>query len=310
MMFDVAIVGAGPAGITAAIYCARYGLKTIIFEDPTNISQLAIAPFIENYPGFEGNGFDLIKKMKEQALKFGATHKFEKVMDIKKNGEQFIIKTDKSEYEAKAIILATGGKHKELGVEGEKEFRGRGVSYCAVCDGFFFKGKKVIVIGGGNSALVEAIYLKDLGCDVTVVHRRDKFRADEIIQRQFYEKNIPVLWNTVVEKIVGTNKVEKVILRNVKTGEKSEMDVNGVFIAIGIEPQTELALKLGVELDSEGYIKVDRYQATNVEGVFAAGDCCNNPLKQVITACGDGAIAAYSVYQFLRNKYFKRINNK
>jgi len=309
-MFDVAIVGAGPAGITAAIYCARYGLKTIIFEDPTNISQLAIAPFIENYPGFEGNGFDLIKKMKEQALKFGATHKFEKVMDIKKNGEQFIIKTDKSEYEAKAIILATGGKHKELGVEGEKEFRGRGVSYCAVCDGFFFKGKKVIVIGGGNSALVEAIYLKDLGCDVTVVHRRDKFRADEIIQRQFYEKNIPVLWNTVVEKIVGTNKVEKVILRNVKTGEKSEMDVNGVFIAIGIEPQTELALKLGVELDSEGYIKVDRYQATNVEGVFAAGDCCNNPLKQVITACGDGAIAAYSVYQFLRNKYFKRINNK
>lgn len=302
-MFDVAIVGAGPAGLTAGIYCARYGLKTIIFEDPTNISQLAIAPFIENYPGFEGSGFDLIKKMKEQALKFGATHKFEKVVDIKKNGKQFIIKTDKSEYEAKAIILATGGKHKELGVEGEKEFRGRGVSYCAVCDGFFFKGKKVIVVGGGNSALVEAIYLKDLGCDVTVVHRRDKFRADEIIQRQFYEKNIPVLWNTVVEKIVGTNKVEKVILRNVKTGEKSEMEVNGVFIAIGIKPQTELALKLGVELDSEGYIKVDRNQATNVEGVFAAGDCCNNPLKQVITACGDGAIAAYSAYQFLKSKF-------
>ncbi|HIP63170.1 MAG TPA: thioredoxin-disulfide reductase [Archaeoglobus profundus] len=302
-MFDVAIVGAGPAGLTAGIYCARYGLKTIIFEDPTNISQLAIAPFIENYPGFEGSGFDLIKKMKEQALKFGATHKFEKVVDIKKNGEKFIIKTDKSEYEAKAIILATGGKHKELGVEGEKEFRGRGVSYCAVCDGFFFKGKKVIVVGGGNSALVEAMYLKDLGCDVTVVHRRDKFKADEIIQRQFYEKNIPVLWNTVVEKIVGTNKVEKVILRNVKTGEKSEMEVNGVFIAIGIEPQTELALKLGVELDSEGYIKVDRNQATNVEGVFAAGDCCNNPLKQVITACGDGAIAAYSAYQFLKSKF-------
>ena len=301
-MFDVAIVGAGPAGLTAGIYCARYGLKTIIFEDPTNISQLAIAPFIENYPGFEGSGFDLIKKMKEQALKFGATHKFEKVVDIKKNGEKFIIKTDKSEYEAKAIILATGGKHKELGVEGEKEFRGRGVSYCAVCDGFFFKGKKVIVVGGGNSALVEAMYLKDLGCDVTVVHRRDKFKADEIIQRQFYEKNIPVLWNTVVEKIVGTNKVEKVILRNVKTGEKSEMEVNGVFIAIGIKPQTELALKLGVELDSEGYIKVDRNQATNVEGVFAAGDCCNNPLKQVITACGDGAIAAYSAYQFLKSK--------
>ena len=302
MEFDVAIIGAGPAGLTAAIYSARYGLKTVVFEDPSVISQLAIAPFIENYPGFEGTGLDLITKMKDQALKFGAEHKLERVEDVRKEGDIFIVKTDGGEYKARAIIIATGGKHRELGVEGEKEFAGRGVSYCAVCDGFFFKGKRVIVVGGGNSALVDAMYLKDLGCDVTVVHRRDEFRADKAVQKRFFEKDIPVIWNSVVERIEGTSRVEKVVLKNVKTGEKMELEVEGVFIAIGVKPQTEIASKLGVELDQYGYIKVDKRQATNVEGVFAAGDCCDNPLKQVITACGDGAIAAHSVYEFLKGR--------
>jgi thioredoxin reductase (NADPH) len=302
MEFDVAIIGAGPAGLTAAIYSARYGLKTVVFEDPSVISQLAIAPFIENYPGFEGTGLDLITKMKDQALKFGAEHKLERVEDVRKEGDIFIVKTDGGEYKARAIIIATGGKHRELGVEGEKEFAGRGVSYCAVCDGFFFKGKRVIVVGGGNSALVDAMYLKDLGCDVTVVHRRDEFRADKAVQKRFFEKDIPVIWNSVVERIEGTNRVERVVLKNVKTGEKMELEVEGVFIAIGVKPQTEIASKLGVELDQYGYIKVDKRQATNVEGVFAAGDCCDNPLKQVITACGDGAIAAHSVYEFLKGR--------
>ncbi len=302
MEFDVAIIGAGPAGLTAAIYSARYGLKTVVFEDPSVISQLAIAPFIENYPGFEGTGLDLITKMKDQALKFGAEHKLERVEDVRKEGDIFIVKTDGGEYKARAIIIATGGKHRELGVEGEKEFAGRGVSYCAVCDGFFFKGKRVIVVGGGNSALVDAMYLKDLGCDVTVVHRRDEFRADKAVQKRFFEKDIPVIWNSVVERIEGTKSVERVVLKNVKTGEKMELEVDGVFIAIGVKPQTEIASKLGVELDQYGYIKVDKRQATNVEGVFAAGDCCDNPLKQVITACGDGAIAAHSVYEFLKGR--------
>ncbi len=305
MEFDVAIIGAGPAGLTAAIYSARYGLKTVVFEDPTRVSQLAIVPFIENYPGYEGTGLDLISKMKDQAMKFGAEHRLERVEDIRKDGELFIIKTDSGEYKAKAVIIATGGKHRELGIEGEKEFVGRGVSYCAVCDGFFFKGKKVAVIGGGNTALADAIYLKDLGCDVIVVHRRNKFRADEALQKQFFDKNIPVIWNSVVEKIEGKSKVERIIIKDVKTGDVKSIDVDGVFIAIGIQPQTEIALKLGVKLDTYGYIKVDKRQATNVEGVFAAGDCCDNPLKQVVTACGDGAVAAYSAYEFIANRFGK-----
>ncbi len=303
MEFDVAIIGAGPAGLTAAIYSARYGLKTVVFEDPSRISQLAIAPFIENYPGYEGTGLDLISKMKDQATKFGAEHKLEKVEDVGRDGDLFVIKTDSGEYKAKAVIIATGGKHRELGIEGEKEFVGRGVSYCAVCDGFFFKGKKVAVVGGGNTALADAIYLKDLGCDVVVIHRRDKFRADQALQKQFFDRNIPVIWDSVVEKIEGKGKVERIIIRNVKTGETKEMEVDGVFIAIGIQPQTEIASKLGVEMDSYGYIKVDKRQATNVDGVFAAGDCCDNPLKQVITACGDGAVAAHSAYEYITNRF-------
>ncbi len=303
MEFDVAIIGAGPAGLTAAIYSARYGLKTVVFEDPSRISQLAIAPFIENYPGYEGTGLDLISKMKDQATKFGAEHKLEKVEDVGRDGNLFVIKTDSGEYKAKAVIIATGGKHRELGIEGEKEFVGRGVSYCAVCDGFFFRGKKVAVVGGGNTALADAIYLKDLGCDVVVIHRRDKFRADQALQKQFFDRNIPVIWDSVVEKIEGKGKVERIIIRNVKTGETKEMEVDGVFIAIGIQPQTEIASKLGVEMDSYGYIKVDKRQATNVDGVFAAGDCCDNPLKQVITACGDGAVAAHSAYEYITNRF-------
>jgi len=299
MEFDVAIIGAGPAGLTAAIYSARYGLKTIVFEDPSRISQLAIAPFVENFPGYEGTGLDLISKMKDQALKFGAEHRLERVEDVRKDGNRFLIKTDSGEYVAKAIIIATGGKHRELGIEGEKEFVGRGVSYCAVCDGFFFKGKKVAVIGGGNAALADAIYLKDLGCDVIVIHRRDRFRADQALQKQLFDKGIKVLWNSVVERIEGSTKVERIVVKNVKTGEVKIIDVEGVFIAIGIQPQTEIASKLGVEMDSYGYIKVDKWQRTNVEGVFAAGDCCDNPLKQAITACGDGAVAANSAYEYV-----------
>ncbi len=302
MEFDVAIIGAGPAGLTAAIYSARYGLKTVVFEDPSRISQLAIAPIIENFPGYEGSGLDLITKMKEQATKFGAEHRVERVEDVRRENGYFVVKTDSGEYRARTIIIATGGKHKELGVDGEREFVGRGVSYCAVCDGFFFKGKKVVVIGGGNSALADALYLRDLGCDVMIIHRRDEFKADAFLQKQVFDKGIPVLWNTIVEKIEGENRVERIIVRNVKTGERKVLEVDGVFIAVGIQPQTEIAFKLGVEMNPYGYIKVDKKQRTNVEGVFAAGDCCDNPLKQAITACGDGAIAAYSAYEYLKDE--------
>ena len=297
--FDVAIIGAGPAGLTAAIYSARYGLKTVVFET-VEASQLSLAPKIENYPGFEGSGFELLEKIKKQALKFGAIHKFEHVEKLKKNGDRFIIKTDASEYEAKALIIATGGKHKELGVPGEKEFVGRGVSYCATCDGNFFRGKKVAVIGGGNTAVTDAIYLHEIGCDVVLIHRRDELRAEKALQEELFKRNIPVVWDTVVLRIEGGDRVERLVLLNRRTNEESVMEVDGVFVAVGITPATDMVMDLGVERDAAGYIKVDKRQRTNVPGVFAAGDCCDNPLKQVVTACADGAIAANSAFEYIR----------
>jgi thioredoxin reductase (NADPH) len=301
MEFDVAVIGAGPSGLTSAIYSTRYGLKTVVFEDPTKPSQLALAPLVENYPGFEGSGLELLMKMKEQAMKFGAEIRVERVVFVKRENEFFSIKTDENEYRVRAVIFATGGKHRKLGIDGEEKFLGRGVSYCAVCDGFFFKGKRVLVVGGGNSALVDAIYLKDLGCDVKIVHRRDEFRADKVLQDRVFEKGIDVIWNSIVERIEGDETVKRVVLKNVKTGERSVLDVDGVFVAIGILSNIDLAMRLGVEIE-DGYIKVDRLQRTNIDGVFACGDCCNTPLKQVVTACGEGAIAGYSAYEYLKGK--------
>lgn len=298
--FDVIIVGAGPAGLTAAIYSARYGLKTAFFESVDPVSQLSLTPWIENFPGYEGSGFELLEKMKNQALKFGAIHKFENVEKLRKVNGKFEVTTDGGKYYAQALIIATGGKHRELGVPGEREFVGRGVSYCATCDGHFFRGKKVLVVGGGNTALTDAIYLKETGCDVTVVHRRDEFRADKALQEELFKRNIPVIWNSVVERIEGKEKVERVVLINRVTGEERVVEVDGIFIAVGIRPATDIVMDLGVERDSAGYIKVDRRQRTNVEGVFAAGDCCDNPLKQVVTACGEGAVAANSAFEYIK----------
>ncbi|WP_290899607.1 thioredoxin-disulfide reductase [Ferroglobus sp.] len=297
--FDVAIIGAGPAGLTAAIYATRYGLKTVVFET-VEASQLSLAPKIENYPGFEGSGFELLERIKRQALKFGAVHKFEHVERLRKDGDFFIVKTDMAEYKAKALIIATGGKHRELGVPGEKEFVGRGVSYCATCDGNFFRGKKVAVVGGGNTAVTDAIYLHEIGCDVVLIHRRDELRAEKALQEELFKRNIPVIWDSIVLRIEGKERVERLILLNRKTNEESVLEVDGVFIAVGITPATDLVMDLGVERDVAGYIKVDKRQRTNVPGVFAAGDCCDNPLKQVVTACADGAIAANSAFEYIK----------
>jgi thioredoxin reductase (NADPH) len=298
MECDVAIVGCGPAGLTAAIYAGRYGMKTLIFESTP--SQLVTVHNIENYPGFKGSGYELLEKMKEQATRF-AEHVFESVIDVRSDGKYFTLKTDYSEYKAKAVIFATGGRHKELNVPGESEFLGRGVSYCATCDGHFFRGKKVLVIGGGNTAVTDAVYLKEIGCNVTLVHRRDELRADKALQEELFRREIPVIWNSVVVRIEGSDKVERVVLHDRNKNEDFTVETDGVFIAIGMKPQTELAAKLGVERDHRGYIKVDKKQRTNVPGVFAAGDCCDNPLKQVVTACGDGAVAANSAFEYLKN---------
>ena len=303
-MYDVIVIGGGPAGLTAAMYSARYGLKTIFFETVDPVSQLSLAPKIENYPGFEGSGMELLNKMKEQAIKAGAESMFEKVNTIIKSNNGFVVKTENGEYETKAIIVATGGKHRELGVEGEKEFVGKGVSYCATCDGFFFKGKKVAVIGGGNAAVAEAIYLKDIGCNVFLIHRRDELRADKVMQDTLFSKKIPVIWNSVVKRIEGRDKVERIVVYNKVEDKEEIINVDAVFIAIGLQPITEIVKDLGVKRDSRGYIIVDREQKTNVDGVFAAGDCCDNPLNQVVTACGSGAVAAKSAYKFVTGVEF------
>jgi len=297
--YDVAVIGAGPAGLTAAIYAGRYGLRTVFFESVP--SQLAVVPNIENYPGFEGSGYELLEKMKEQALRF-AEYKFETIEELRKENDTFIVKTDSGEYRTRAVIVAAGGKHRELKVPGEKDFVGRGVSYCATCDGHFFRGKSVLVIGGGNTALTDAIYLKEIGCDVSLVHRRDELRADKVLQDRLFKREVPVIWNSVVSKIEGKDKVERVVLFDRVKNEEFAVDADGVFIAVGMRPRTEIVAGIGVERDSRGYIKVDRMQKTNVPGVFAAGDCCDNPLKQVVTACSDGAIAANSAFEYITSK--------
>ncbi|MEM4615840.1 MAG: thioredoxin-disulfide reductase [Archaeoglobaceae archaeon] len=299
-MFDVAIVGGGPAGLTAAIYCARYGLKTVFFETFDPVSQLSLAGKIENYPGFEGSGMELLDRMKEQALKAGAEGKVEKIEKIIKKGSNFVL-IGENEYEARVVIIATGGKHREAGVEGEAKFIGKGVSYCATCDGNLFRGKRVIVYGSGKEAVSDAIYLHDLGCKVFLISR-SPLRVEKALMDELEKRGIEVILNANMRKIEGDRRVEKVILFLRDKKEERTMDIDGVFIAIGMRPATDLVAELGVERDSLGYIKVDKEQKTNVAGVFAAGDCCSNPLKQVVTACGDGAVAAFSAYRYLREQ--------
>ncbi len=298
-MYDVAIIGGGPAGLTAALYSARYGLKTVFFETVDPVSQLSLAAKIENYPGFEGSGMELLEKMKEQAVKAGAEWKMEKVEKVERNNGTFTVITESGEYETRAVIVATGGKHREAGIEGENAFLGRGISYCATCDGNFFRGKKVVVYGSGKEAIEDAIYLHDIGCDVRIISRTPALRAEKALIDEVEKRGIEVMTSTTLRRVFGSGKVEKVVAYNREKKEEFEMDVEGVFVAIGMRPATDIIAELGVERDSLGYIKVDKEQKTNVNGVFAAGDCCNNPLKQVVTACGDGAVAAYSAYRYL-----------
>ncbi|MEM4472863.1 MAG: thioredoxin-disulfide reductase [Archaeoglobaceae archaeon] len=299
-MFDVAIVGGGPAGLSAAIYCARYGLKTVFFETFDPVSQLSMASRIENYPGFEGSGIELLEKMKEQAIKAGAENVVDKIIKIFKKGETFVLVGEK-EYEARAVIIATGGRHREAGIDGEQTFLGKGVSYCATCDGALYRGKRVIVYGSGKEALSDAIYLHDVGCDVKIISR-SQLRAEKALIDEVKKRGIEIILNANLRKIDGSRKVERVVVFLRDEKREISIECDAVFIAIGMRPATEIVAELGVERDSMGYIKVDREQRTNVPGVFAAGDCCDNPLKQVITACADGAIAAYSAYKFLKER--------
>ncbi len=301
--YDITIIGGGPAGLTAAIYAARSLRKVAVLEKGVPGGQIAMTDMIENYPGFpEGiSGMELMQKFEEQAKKFGTEfiNLFD-VNEIKKTAEGFTIKSaDGRELFSKTIIIATGQNPRNLGVPGEGEFTGRGVSYCATCDGAFFRGKKVAVVGGGNSAIQEAIYLTRFADSVTVIHRRNQLRADRILQeRAFQNEKIRFHWDSVVTEIKGDTLLKSLVIKNVKTGEEFEEEFDGLFIYIGYKPNTDF-LKDFVELDEGGYIKTNEELETSEKGVFACGDVRNNSLKQVSVAVGEGALAAVNAEKFL-----------
>ena len=299
--YDIIIIGAGPGGLTAGIYAGRQGTKNLIIDRDLAGGLGREVPEMENYPGFDNiSGLELIEKMKAQATKNTELHEMEEVLEITQSDDEyrFTVKTNKGEYLSKTIILATGSSHRHLEAKGEEEYKGKGVSYCATCDGFFFAGRDIIMVGGGNSALQEALYLKNLGANVTVVHRRDEFRAQKHLQNLIKEKEIPTIMNATVEEIKGDMLVESVTLKDTQTGELKDIETNGVFISVGYLPHTELAKQLGVELDESGHIIIDKDQKTNVDYVYAIGDVCVG-LKQWVVACGEGAVAATSAYNDL-----------
>ena len=301
--YDIIIIGAGPGGLTAGIYAGRQGTKNLIIDRDLAGGIGREVPMMENYPGFDNiSGLELIEKMKAQATKNCDLKEMEEVVEIKKSDEKyrFTVKTNKDTYKSKTIILATGSSHRPLNVKGEEEFKGKGVSYCATCDGFFFAGRDIIMVGGGNSALQEALYLKNLGANVTVVHRRDEFRAQKHLQNQIKEAEIPTILNATVEEIKGNMLVESVILKDTQTRELTEHPTNGVFVSVGYIPHTELAKQLGVNLDESGHIIIDKKQKTNIDYVYAIGDVCVG-LKQWVVACGEGAVAATSAFEDLKN---------
>ncbi len=300
--YDIIIIGAGPGGLTAGIYAGRQGTKNLMIDRDLAGGIGREVPEMENYPGFDNiSGLELIEKMKSQAIKNTELHENENVSEIIKNeGEyRFTVKTDKDEYQTKTIVLATGSSHRQLNAKGEEDFKGKGVSYCATCDGFFFKGRDIVMVGGGNSALQEALYLNNLGANVTLIHRRDEFRAQKHLQNMIKEKNINTILNATVEEIKGDVLVESVILKDTQTGELSELPINGVFISVGYIPHNELAKQLNVNLDESGHIIVDKQQKTNVDYVYAIGDVCAG-LKQWVVACGEGAVAASSAYDDIK----------
>ncbi len=304
MDYELAIIGAGPAGYSAAIYAGRAGIKSVVFDKGIGGGLASIAPNIENYAGFDAiTGMELMEKMKKHAEKYTNLNFNEEVIDISKENDEFLIKTTDKEHKVKAILFTTGTEHRKLNADGEKELSGKGVSYCATCDGFFFKDKKVAVIGGGNSALIEAIYLKQIGCsEVYVIHRRDQFRAEESYVKEAQDKGVKFVMDSTVEKINGENKVESLAIKNKKTNEINKIVVDGVFISIGEIPQNELAKKLDVSVDEKGYIKIDKMGRTNIKGIYAAGDITGG-LRQVITAAAEGAVAALTSTEALGKQY-------
>lgn len=304
MEIELAIIGGGPAAYSAGIYAVRAGIKPIIFEKEGGGGLAMFSPNIENYPGFESiSGLDLMEKMRKHAEKYCKIKTYEKVNEIKKSNKNFYIHTNKDTYTSKAVIICTGTEYRKLNVDGELQLQGKGVSYCATCDGFFFKGKKVAVIGGGNSALIESIYLKQIGCnEVILIHRRDELRAEKAYEDEAKKNGVKFLLNKKVKKIIGSDKVESILIEDTNSSKESNIKIDGIFISIGEIPQNHIAKEMNIKLNKEGYIIIDKNQRTNIEGVYAAGDITGG-LRQIVTACAEGAIAALSTTEVLDKKY-------
>jgi thioredoxin reductase (NADPH) len=299
--YDLVIIGGGPAGLSAGLYASRAKLKNIVLEKGDAGGQIATTNEVDNYPGSAENvtGPALSQRMKDQCVEFGSEFAKEEMLSIEKKDKTFYLKTDKNEYEAKAVIIATGSNPKEIGCKGEKEFRGMGVSYCATCDGFFFRDLVVAVIGGGDSALEEGMFLTKFAKKVYVVHRRDELRAAKSIQEKaFANSKIEFIYDSVVEEIKGDVVVSSITLKNVKTNELKDLSVDGVFVFVGYKPNSSMFVDM-VETDEIGFIIGTEEMNTKVEGLFVAGDVRQKMLKQVITAAADGAIAAVSAEKYI-----------
>lgn len=306
MLYDVVIIGGGPAGLTAGLYTARARLKSLLIEKGLSGGQVATTEWVENYPGFnEGiSGVELAQRMERQARRFGIEIIQGSVLKLSLNGKiKNITLEDRGHYKAKSIILATGANPKLLNIDGEERLRGRGVSYCATCDGAFFKGEKIAVIGGGDSAVEEAIFLTKFAKIVYIVHRRDRLRAAKIAQeRAFSNSRLKFIFDSVPEKIEGDDYVRALHIKNVKTGETSVLDVRGVFIYVGYRPNTWF-LKGLIPLSKDGHIVTNDNMCTSVPGIFAAGDVRSKSLKQITTAVGDGAIAAMAAEKYIEEHF-------
>lgn len=297
------VIGAGPGGMTGALYASRANLSVLMLDRGIYGGQMNNTAAIENYPGFKSVlGPDLAKDMYEGSTQFGAEYAYGSVTAIEDHGDHKIVKTDDGDYETKAVIVATGSEYKKLGVPGEDKFGGRGVSYCAVCDGAFFKNREVVVIGGGDSAVEEGLYLAGLASKVTIIHRRDQLRAQKILQdRAFANDKIEFVWNTNVTEILGDDmKVTGVATKNNQTGETGEIAASGVFIYVGTLPMTDAFTDLGIT-DDAGWIKTNDHMATAVPGIFAIGDVRQKDLRQITTAVGDGGIAGQAVFSYLED---------
>ena len=300
MLYDVIVIGGGPGGYTAALYAARANLSVAILEKLSPGGQMGTTDVIDNYPGFpQGvNGFELAMQMKEGAERFGAQTQLAEVTQVELAGQVKTVHTSGGDYQARTVVLATGAHPRELGLPGERELRGRGVSYCATCDGMFYRGKTVVVVGGGNTAVSDVLYLSRLCEKVYLVHRRDTLRASKVYLDPLQKaENVEFVWDSEVKQLLRDQAVTGVRVRNKKTGEERDISCDGVFVAVGYLPNTEL-YRGQVELDEAGYVLADETTQTNLPGVFAVGDLRKKPLRQVVTAASDGAVAAHFIEEY------------